>query len=161
LLPRPINQLQTNFAFGFERATFWDNEARFKKVCEEVSGMDLDWFFQQWLHETKTVDYRLGGVKKMRMANGEWHTEVEIVRKDDGIRPVEVELTLANNEKIRQRWDGKANKGTLTFSTATEPRRAVLDPDDQILDKSRIGHGNLRVEFYPDYPRMNYNPPDA
>ncbi len=137
------------------------NEARFKKVCEEVSGMDLDWFFQQWLHETKTVDYRLGGVKKMRMANGEWQTEVEIARNDEGIMPVEVELTLADNEKVRQRWDGKENKGALIFTTATEPRHAVLDPEDQIMDKSRIGHGNLRVEFYPDYPRMNYNPPDA
>jgi hypothetical protein len=83
------------------------------------------------------------------------------VRNDDGIMPVEVELTLANNEKIRQRWDGKEKKGSLTFTTTTEPRHVVLDPDDKIMDKSRLGHGNLRVEFYPDYPRMNYNPPDA
>jgi hypothetical protein len=137
------------------------NEARFKQVCEEVSGMDLDWFFQQWLHETKTVDYTLGSVEKKQTANGKWQTEVEIVRKDDGIMPVEVELTLADNEKVRQRWDGKEKKGTLTFTTATAPRRVVLDPEDQIMDKSRLGHGNLRIEFYPEYPRMNYNPPDA
>jgi len=137
------------------------NEARFKKVCEDVSGMDLDWFFQQWLHETKTVDYKLAGVKKEKTADGKWQTTVEIKRNDDGIMPVEVELTLADNEKVRQRWGGKEKKGSLTFTTATEPRHAVLDPDDQIMDKSRLGHGNLRVEFYLEYPRMNYNPPDA
>jgi Peptidase family M1 domain len=137
------------------------NEARFKQVCEDVSGMDLGWFFQQWLHETKTVDYQLGSVEKKQTANGKLQTIVEIKRNDEGIMPVEVELTLADNEQIRQRWDGKEKQGTLTFTTATEPRHVVLDPDDQIMDKSRIGHGNLRVEFYPEYPRMNYNPPDA
>jgi hypothetical protein len=138
------------------------NEARFKKVCEDVSGMDLDWFFQQWLHETKTVDYRLGSVEKKQTANGKWQTIVEIKRNDEGVMPVEVELTLADNGKVRQRWDGKEKKGMLTFTTATEPRRAVLDPDDQIMDKSRLGHGNMRVEFYPEYPYIgNYSPSDA
>jgi hypothetical protein len=137
------------------------NEARFKQVCEEVSGMELDWFFQQWLHESKTVDYRLGSVKKKQTANGKWQTEVEIVRNDEGIMPVEVELSFAGDDKARQRWDGKDKKGILTFTTAEEPRKIVLDPEDQIMDKSRLGHGNLRIEFYPEYPRMNYNPPDA
>jgi hypothetical protein len=75
--------------------------------------------------------------------------------------PVDVELLLANKEKIRQRWDGKDKTGTLIFKTELEPRRTMLDPNDQIMDKSRIGHGSMRVEFYPDYPRMNYNPPEA
>jgi hypothetical protein len=138
------------------------NEARFKQVCEEVSGMDLDWFFQQWLHETKTVDYRLGSVKKEKAANGDWQTTVEIERKDEGIMPVEVELALDGQEKTQQRWDGKEKKGKLTFTTKTEPHRAVLDPEDQIMDKSRLGHGSMRVELYPEYPYINlYEPPDA
>jgi hypothetical protein len=137
------------------------NEERFKQVCDDVSGMDLDWFFQQWLHETTTVDYRLGKVKKEQMAGGQWQTTVEIERKDEGIMPVEVELSFAADGKVRQRWDGKEKKGSLTFTTPNEPRKVVLDPDDQIMDKSRLGHGSLRVEFYPEYPNMNYNSPEA
>lgn len=138
------------------------NEARFRQVCEDVSGMDLGWFFQQWLHDTKLVDYSLGGVEKKQIANGKWQTTVEIKRNDEGLMPVEVELTLVNNEKVRQRWDGKAKKGTVQFTTEVEPRRAALDPDDQIMDKSRLGQGTMRVEFIPEYPRLwNYNPPDA
>ncbi len=138
------------------------NETRFKQVCEDVRGTDLDWFFQQWLHETKTVDYRLGSVEKKQTANGKWQTEVEIVRNDEGIMPAEVELALADNGEVRQRWDGKEKKGTLTFMTATEPRHAVLDLEDQIMDKSRLGHGNTRVEIYPEYPYIgNYSPPDV
>lgn len=138
------------------------NEARFKQVCEDVSGMELDWFFQQWLHEAKLVDYSLGGVKKEKIAEGKWQTTVEVNRNAEGIMPVEVELALANNEKVRQRWDGKAKNGTVQFVTEVEPRHAALDPNDQIMDKSRLGQGTMRVEFIPEYPRLwNYNPPDA
>jgi hypothetical protein len=138
------------------------NEARFKQVCEDVSGMELDWFFQQWLHEAKLVDYSFGGVGKKKTANGKWQTTVEINRNDEGIMPVEVELALMNNEKVRQRWDGKEKKGTVQFITEVEPRHAALDPNDLIMDKSRLGHGTLRIEFIPEYPRLwNYNPADA
>ena len=138
------------------------NEARFKQVCEDVSGMDLDWFFQQWLHEAKLVDYSLGNVEKKQTANGKWQTVVEVKRNDEGIMPVEVELALVNNEKVRQRWDGKEKRGVVQFATDSEPRHPALDPNDQIMDKSRRGHGTMHVEFIPEYPRLwNYNPPDA
>ncbi|MDZ7319973.1 MAG: M1 family metallopeptidase, partial [candidate division KSB1 bacterium] len=136
-------------------------EERFKQVCEEVSGMNLDWFFRQWLHETKTVDYKLGEIKKEKIADGKWQTTVGIERKDEGLMPVEIELSLVDQEKVRQRWDGKEKTGTLTFTTDAEPIRVVLDPDDQIMDKSRLGHGDMRIEFYPEYPRMNYHPPNV
>ena len=138
------------------------NEARFRQVCEDVSGMDLGWFFQQWLHETKTVDYRLGNVRSTQAAKGEWQTIVEIKRNDEGIMPVEVELTFADGSKAVQRWNGQERTGTLTFNTASKPARVVLDSQDQIMDKSRMGHGNMRVELYPEYPRMwNYSPNNA
>lgn len=137
------------------------NEARFRQVCEEVSGMDLGWFFQQWLHDTSTVDYKMGRVKKQHVADGNWQTTVEVVRNDRGIMPVDVELTLPNGDKQIKRWDGVAEKGTVVFTTPMEPQHVALDPRDQIMDKSRMGHGTLCVEFHPDYPRMNYNPPDA
>ena len=138
------------------------NEARFREVCEEVSGMDLEWFFQQWLHETKTVDYRLGKVRSEQLAVSSWKTEVEIKRNDAGIMPVEVELTLNDGQKFVQRWEGKESKGILTFNTPSKPRQVVLDPNDQIMDKKRFGHGNLHVEIYPEYPYISsYSPSDA
>jgi hypothetical protein len=137
------------------------NEARFRQVCEEVGGADLGWFFKQWLHDTTTVDYSLGRISKQKTGNGEWRTAVEVSRNDRGVMPVEVELSLPDGEKEIKRWDGMAEKGEVVFTTVLEPRHVALDPRDQIMDKSRIGHGTMRVEFYPDYPRMNYEPPDA
>ena len=56
--------------------TFYDrwklkhvDEAVFREVAEEVSGMDLSTLFAQGLHGTSLVDYALGEVKTARAAN--------------------------------------------------------------------------------------------
>lgn len=137
------------------------NEARFRKVSEDVSGMELGWFFRQWLHDTTTVDYSLGKISKQKSAEGHWQTIVEVNRNDRGVMPVEVELSLPNGEKQVNRWEGMAEKGEVVFTTRLEPGHVALDPRDQIMDKNRMGNGTMRVEFIPDYPRMNYSPPDV
>ncbi len=135
------------------------NEQRFKQVCEDVSGMDLDWFFDQWLHKTVNVDYKLAGVKKVRLSDSLWKTKVKIARKDDGIMPVEVLLITTNGDSVRKRWDGKDKQGVLEFTTKEKPGKVLLDPDDMILDKNRLNNGSFSVEFIPDTPfARNYQP---
>lgn len=135
------------------------NEARFRQVCEDVSGQKFDWFFKQWLHDSVTVDYALGKVMKKKTAEG-WETRVEIQRKDRGIMPVEVMLTTQTGDSIVQRWDGKGDVRTITFQTASKPMQVILDPRDAILDKSRSGHGPMHVRFLFEYPNMSYYPRD-
>ncbi len=137
------------------------NEARFKAVCEEVSGMELDWFFDQWLHDTPTVDYALGPVKKTRLPDGSYKTEVEIRRRGDGIMPVEVVVGENDGTRIKKRWDGKDERGVVVFVTEKKPEKVMLDPDNQIMDVSLTGQGVLRLELYPELPRMFYSPADA
>ncbi|NOZ61668.1 MAG: hypothetical protein GXO74_08295 [Calditrichaeota bacterium] len=132
------------------------NEQRFKQVCEDVSGMDLDWFFDEWMHKTVNVDYKLAGVKKVRVADSLWKTTVKIARKDEGIMPVEVLVVTSKNNEIRQRWDGKAKYGILEFTTKAKPKKVVLDPDDMILDKNRLNNGDFSVKFIPDTPYSQF-----
>lgn len=137
------------------------NEARFKAVCEEVSGMDLGWFFDEWLHGTPTVDYKLGSVSKTSQADGTYETKVEIKLNDDGIMPVEVEITLPDGSTETKRWDGREQQGVVVFKTSQQPKKVVLDPHNAIMDHNLMGQGMTKLEFYPEYPRMFYNPPDA
>ena len=137
------------------------NEQRFKAVCEEVSGMDLDWFFDEWLHGTPTVNYKLGKIKKSKQADGSYRTEVQVKRGADGIMPVQVQITLPGDSTVSKRWDGKATEGSVVFETAEKPGKVKLDPNDEILDTDRLGNGTVRLEVHPQYPRWNYNPPDA
>ncbi|MFQ6115377.1 MAG: M1 family aminopeptidase, partial [bacterium] len=137
------------------------NEARFKEVCERVSGMDLDWFFNQWLHDTVLIDYALGKVKKEQLADGSYKTTVEVIRKGKGIMPVEVLVETETGEKVIKRWDGKDKKGTIEFVTKARAKKVVVDPNNQILDKNLLNNGPIKFEIYPDFPMINYKPRDA
>ncbi|MFH1941736.1 MAG: M1 family aminopeptidase [bacterium] len=137
------------------------NEERFRKVVEDVSGMDMGWYFHQWLHDSVLVDYSLGSVKKSKQADGSWKAEVEIKRKERGVMPVEVEIILPDGKSEIKRWDGRDEKGVLVFQTDSKPKKVILDPSDQVLDNNRLNNGNLRLMIYPDYPRFYYRPRDA
>lgn len=132
------------------------SEADFIELCEQTSGQKLDWFFNQWLHQTPTVDYQKGGITKKQNADGAWVTEVEIKRKGDGIMPVEVELERSNGQKEVKRWDGKSESGKVVFETPEKPGRVVVDPHDQIMDANLLNNGRRRLVFKPDLPFMRY-----
>jgi len=128
------------------------NEERFRKVCEDVSGMDLGWFFRQWLHDSVTVDYALGEVKKQKLPDGRYRTTVEVIRKDQGIMPVEVLLRTDRGDSLVQRWDGRDRRAQLTFVTEARPTQVVVDPNNRILDKNLLNNGFGQIEIYPECP---------
>jgi len=137
------------------------NEERFKKVCEDVSGMDLDWFFDQWLHDTVLFDYSLKSVKKNKLSDGNFETVATIQRNQRGILPVDVQVTTEDGETFVERWDGRENNGEIKFKTKSKVKNVVIDPKDKIPDNSRLNNGSLKLEIYPQYPYMNYSPRDA
>ncbi len=137
------------------------NEQRFRQVCEDVTGTDLGWFFDQWLRQTATVDYVLGKVNKNQQPDGKWRTEVEVKRRADGIMPVDVQLITADNKNIVQRCEGKDRTSKLIFYSAPKPEKVVLDPNDRILDVNRMNNGSLKYKFIPDLPvSADYSPRD-
>ncbi len=137
------------------------NEERFKKVVEDVTGEDFDWYFDQWMRKSVVVDYGLGKISKSRLADGQWQTEVEVKRNDEGVMPVEVQLTTQNGEKFFKKWDGKDRYGKIVFVTKAEPGDIVLDPKDMILDKNRLNNGDWQFQFLPDIPFSDYSPRNA
>jgi len=132
------------------------SESDFVEICEKTSGQDLDWFFNQWLHGTPTVDYQKGEIVKKQKEDGTWITEVEIKRNGDGIMPVEVELERGDGQKEVKRWDGKSASGKVVFETPKKPGPVVVDPGDQIMDNNLLNNGRRRLIFKPDLPLMRY-----
>ena len=128
----------------------------FIAASEKNSGQKLDWFFDQWLHRTPTVDYKKGEIKKEQLADGSWRTEVNLERNGDGIMPVEVEADLGNGEKITKRWDGRGATGSVVFETPQQPKTVNVDPQNRILDNYPLNNRRPRVEFKPDLPFMQF-----
>src|SRR5437667_5444923 len=100
------------------------DEAKFRAVCEEVSGQDLGWLFGQWLHGTVLIDYRLDKVKRYRLPDGRWRTTVTIRRLGDGWMPVEI----GDRDTVYARATGQPETERVEFTTARRPGRLRLDP---------------------------------
>lgn len=68
----------------------------FKRIVEKVSGMELDWYFNYWIHTTHTIDYGIASVSK----EGK-RTKINLVREGKMMMPVEVDVTLKNGNTTR------------------------------------------------------------
>ncbi|HEV2149120.1 MAG TPA: M1 family metallopeptidase [Longimicrobiaceae bacterium] len=108
------------------------DEAAFRGVAEEVSGRDLDWFFQQWLHTTDTLDYGIRRAAATRRPDGQWTTRVEVVRLGNAWMPVELRVG-----DVSRTLESRERSQTVEVVTRTRPREAVLDPRQVLLDLDR------------------------
>jgi len=109
------------------------NEAAFRRVAEEVSGRELDWFFEQWLHGFPTLDYRIGEVSTEETSDGRWRTRVEVVREGEAWMPV----TVATDAGGRARITDRARRQTVELVTDERPTDVTVDPGLGILDVDR------------------------
>ena len=62
---------------------------------EDISGEDLNWFFDQWIETTKTIDYK---IKKVDQKDGK--LTVEIQRKGGMQMPLDITIRTKNKNKI-------------------------------------------------------------
>lgn len=134
-----------------------------QRVCERFHGEPLDWFFEQWLYGTPTVDYAKGEVRQFRKNDTTWVTEVEVKRKGDAIMPIDVAIEAGDGETIVQRWDGKAAQGKVVFETPMKPRGVKVDPHNRVMDTNMLNNGVRRFEIHPDLPllKLLHMPSDA
>ena len=107
----------------------------FRRVMEEVSGMELDWFFGQWL--------RQGGVPKIA---GSWSHSGGTLRLDlhqtqPHYRfrlPLDMQLHFDDGSTQRETILMTGDVEQFTFATARPPSAVVLDPDTWMLLQAEI-----------------------
>ena len=134
------------------------DENAFRSVAEEVSHQDLKWFFGQWLHATPLIDYKIGKVKRRKMADGRWQTAVIIQRLGDGWMPIE----LGDGDSIVARVSGQQERERVEFVTDRKPKQLELDPRQRAHDWNALnnywGHGRRLVRL--DYLKRIEPPRD-
>lgn len=137
------------------------DEKAFRDVCEEVSGMDLKEMFRQWLHTTKSCDYRLARFKTARAADG-WSADLHIDRKGELMMPVDLVIRLADGGVETRRLDGFSRTIADTLRFGARPVWAAINPENEILDVYRLDNVLPRQRHYTlDLPGNAYYPPDA
>lgn len=104
-------------------------EADLRAAVNAVSDEPLDWFFDQWIHTTATLDYAIGELSTRRRADGQWGSRVEVTRRGDIWMPVVLQVGDA-----RLRLESRDRSQIVEVITAERPAHAVLDPDAILID---------------------------
>jgi len=89
----------------------------FKRVAEKESGMDLDWYFNYFIHTTRTIDYAVDTIIKLSKDS----TEIRLSNQGDFPMPVDVKIKLKDtsvhlyNIPLRMMLYGKEKDGVNEF----------------------------------------------
>ena len=125
--------------FRFCTATFDD----FVEVAGEVSGQDLDWFFDEWVNTNKRLDYGIKSFFSSKVKQEEqksFANRVVVSRLGDAFMPIEVEVGLQDGQKVSKKLEGKGKIDTLTFIAPSRIRSVTLDPNHELLDINRYNN---------------------
>jgi hypothetical protein len=125
----------------------------FLKTVEEVSGKDLEWYFNQAVRGTNLLDYE---ILNMRSDRTDWYAKnpppvkkgqtlfcdsVLVHRKGDFILPVTVEIKFDDGEKVREHWDGRDRWIRYVYEKRAKLISAELDPDHTVrLDRNFLNN---------------------
>jgi hypothetical protein len=94
--------------------------------AERASGMDLEWFFAQWVGQAGTIEYVLRDPSVERTATG-WRTTVTLVRTGTFRHAMPVAVRTADGWTM-VRGAPLANEERIVIETAARPEAVWLDP---------------------------------
>ncbi len=148
----------------------------FRNSIIGFTGVDLNWFFDQWLETTKTVDYKIGRIKRKK------HDIYEITFKRKGTMQMPIDFVVIDkNDSARHyyipntwfekptgantlpRWIGWGPKlkttYTATLNIGTKIKNVIIDPSFRLADvdmTNNVKRGKINLRFDSHV----YNPPN-
>ena len=105
------------------------DEADFRRSAEAVSGQELDWFFDQWLHGNAQLDYALGEVGWGIRPEGGYRLRIEVVRNGEAWMPV-----LLRAGSVERLLDSRERRQIVALDVPELPDAVVLDPERVLID---------------------------
>jgi hypothetical protein len=133
--------------------------AEMERLAEEVSGVQLDWFFQQYTGTTWELDYEIEELESTRTSEG-YVTSVEIDREGRMVMPQTVRFHLEDGTH----YDVHVPLGIMQGSRPAGEREMIAEPwlwtfeeyDLEVTLPARPTHATLDPELYlPDRNRLN------
>jgi hypothetical protein len=87
----------------------------FRASIIQFTHVDLNWFFDEWIETTKTIDYSITGAKKVVGSSEAW--KIKFRRRGQSQMPVDFTVTAKDGSQksytIPNTWFGKAGTETL------------------------------------------------
>lgn len=113
--------------------------------AEEVSGIELDWFFDQWLWDTGYTTYSLQDALTWETSEG-WKLLMKVTQSNPSFKmPVPTEIILVDNSTKRARvWMGD-EQGTFVLDLNLKPSCIIIDPSDDILGAEQYNKKDVEI----------------
>jgi aminopeptidase N len=105
------------------------DQADLRAAVNSVTGENLDWFFNQWIHTTATLDYAIAEATSLQLPDGRWSTNVTVTREGPAWMPVDLQV---GETTVRLR--SRERTQTARVTTGTRPSEVVLDPRSFLLE---------------------------
>jgi hypothetical protein len=142
--------------------------ADLERVAQEVTGLDLSWFFSQVFDSVETFDY---GVESLTStsgaAGGQVYRTTVTVRRYGGAeftgtsaprvgafesgRGMQLRLVFDDGSERVDSWDGRDQSRLFTYESSSPVRSATIDPGDVLLlDTNRTNNSRMRVPAGPE-----------
>ena len=131
-----------------------------EKFAEEVSGLRLDWYFEQFTNTTRALDYGISDLSQERSANG-YRVTIDLKRHDVAAMPQDIRLSLENGGEqwiniplvvmhghkpvpddwvVAEPWPWTYPEYQVTVTVPSKVERAVLDPERLTPDRNRLNN---------------------
>jgi Peptidase family M1 domain len=119
--------------------------ADFLKTINDVSGQNLDWYFNQAVSGTNILDYEVRDVHSDRVKWYEpvstgtpmYRSYVTVHRNGDFIFPVDVKVTFDDKTTTTEHWDGRDRWIRYTYDRPMKVAAAEIDPGRKVwLDRN-------------------------
>ena len=130
--------------FRFKHPTSQD----FINVVNEVSGKNMNWFFENTWFSSNLFDYSIDAIVNRRIPppqgvfnnNGKavatedgtgfmYESTVVVKREGEALAPVDVLVTFQDGTQKREMWDGQYRWKMFVYNTDSPVESAVVDPD--------------------------------
>lgn len=126
-----LREYYKRFAYG--NASTQD----FKIICEEISGKNLDSFFDQWVYKGKgIIEAQYNWIQTLEQ-NGKYYVELKIKQVSKYYElyefPLEVELVTSNKENIKKRFFVDEKEETFELNSKYEIISIKIDPEFRLL----------------------------
>ncbi|PEN14093.1 aminopeptidase [Longibacter salinarum] len=131
-----------------------------EKFAEDVSGLRLDWYFEQFTNTTRPLDYGIESMDQNRTAEG-YEVTISLKRHAPVAMPQDIRLSLADGSTqwiniplvvmhghkpvpddwvVAEPWPWTYPEYEVTVTVPAKAERAVLDPNLLTPDQNRLNN---------------------
>ncbi|MGB5105427.1 MAG: M1 family aminopeptidase [Candidatus Zixiibacteriota bacterium] len=108
----------------------------FQALCEDISGRDLQYFFDQWVYQPSMPDYRFGFFSYE--TDSGWVTDLQMQQVQTAYELFKTDMDVRfwfASDSLTLRVSNDRRKQNFRYLLPDEPIKCRIDPDNWIINK--------------------------